>query len=180
MNNANVAFADQDEQLGTGQAVICAMPAVPETIESVVILCGDVPLISSETLESLIKSHSDNNADLTVLAVNVDDPFGYGRLVVDEAGGVLKIVEQADADDDEKKITLINSGIYCVNKDFLQNSLTKLNSDNSQAELYLTDIVGIGYNENKTICTFISENCSEVIGVNTIEDLNEAERLLNA
>ena len=180
LGNARVRFAVQNEQLGTGHAVICAMPEVPDDIDSVVILCGDVPLISSETLSEFLSSHKQAKADLTVLSVKVNNPTGYGRLVVNDKNEVLKIVEEADADADEKEINLINSGIYCVGKDFLNKSLSGINSDNSQSELYLTDIVGIGYNDNKIIRTYISENSSEVIGVNTIQDLNEAKRLITA
>ena len=180
LGNARVGFAVQNEQLGTGHAVICAMPEVPDDIDSVVILCGDVPLISSETLSEFLSSHKQAKADLTVLAVKVNNPTGYGRLVVNDKKEVLKIVEEADADADEKEINLINSGIYCVGKDFLSKSLAGINSNNSQSELYLTDIVGIGYNDNKIIRTYISENSSEVIGVNTIQDLNEAKRLITA
>ena len=180
LGNARVRFAVQNEQLGTGHAVICAMPEVPDDIDSVVILCGDVPLISSETLGEFLSSHKQAKADLTVLAVKVNNPTGYGRLVVNDKNEVLKIVEEADADADEKEINLINSGIYCVGKDFLNRSLAGINSNNSQSELYLTDIVGIGYNDNKIIRTYISENSSEVIGVNTIQDLNEAKRLITA
>ncbi len=179
LENIDVSFAIQEEQLGTGHAVMCAMPHLQENSDSVVILCGDVPLISPETLDDLILPHAKSVAELTVLAVNLSDPFGYGRVVQNKNGTVLKIVEEADADEIEKNITLINSGIYCVNKEFLATALTKLRSNNSQSELYLTDIVGVGHGENRKMSLFTSKNSSEVIGVNTIHDLNEAKRLIN-
>lgn len=178
--NAKTLFAEQKEQLGTGHAVMCATPYVAENIDSVVVLCGDVPLISSETIEKFIKNHKAENAKLTVLAVKSDNPFGYGRMIVDKNGSVVKIVEEADADENEKKIKTINSGIYCIEKDFLNTALKKIKRDNSQGELYLTDIVGIAHGENKKIGLFLSKNSSELKGVNTCEDLREAQELMNS
>ena len=180
LQNATVRFAVQEEQLGTGHAVMCAMPEVLIDADSVVILCGDVPLISSETLSGFVGDHRAVDADLTVLAVEVENPTGYGRLIINDKKEVLKIVEQADANDEEKKIKTINSGIYCVKRDFLEHALSRLDNNNSQSELYLTDIVGIGYSDNKKVGTYISKNSSEVIGVNTVNDLDQAKRLLTS
>ena len=178
--NSKTLFAEQDEQLGTGHAVMCAMPYVEEQIESVVVLCGDVPLISSETIKNFIENHNTEKAAATVLAVELDKPFGYGRMIVDNNGAVIKIVEEADADEEEKKIKIINSGIYCVQKEFLNNALKKITNNNSQKELYLTDIIGIAHNEGEKVGLFISQNSSEVIGVNTLNDLNSAQKMQNS
>ncbi len=177
--NAETLFAEQKEQLGTGHAVMCAMPFINETIESVVVLCGDVPLISSETITKFIENHNHENATVTVLAVESENPFGYGRMVVDNGGNVVRIVEESDADNDEKKINIINSGIYCVQKDYLNESLKKITDNNSQGELYLTDIIGVAYSEKKKIGLYISSDNSEVIGVNTCKDLIVAQQLMN-
>lgn len=178
-DNAKTLFAVQDEQRGTGHAVMCAMPHIAESINSVVVLCGDVPLISSDTISKFIDSHNKENAVATVLSVEVDTPYGYGRMIVDENGDVVKIVEESDADNEEKKIRFINSGIYCVQKEFLSDALNKITDDNSQGELYLTDIIGIAHDEGKKVSMYISDNNSEVIGVNTCEDLSAAQQLLN-
>ncbi len=179
-DNAKTLFALQDKQLGTGHAVMCAMPYVDDSIDSVVVLCGDVPLISSETIRKFIENHEKEKAIATVLAVENENPFGYGRMIVDENGGVIKIVEEADADKEEKKIRIINSGIYCVQKDFLTNALKKITNENSQGELYLTDIIGIAHNEDRKVGLFLSRNNSEVIGVNTCEDLSRAQQIMNS
>lgn len=177
--NANIQFAVQEEQLGTGHAVMCAMPLIHETIDSVVVLCGDVPLISSKTIEKFIANHNEENAITTVLAVESENPYGYGRMIVDENGNVVKIVEESDADENEKKIKIINSGIYCVQKDFLNESLQKITDNNSQGELYLTDIISVAHSENKKIGLYISANNAEVIGVNTCDDLSAAQQIMN-
>jgi len=175
---AEVIFACQDEQLGTGHAVMCAIPHLSEEIKEVVILCGDVPLLLADTVIRLIESHKKENSDVTILAVEVDNPTGYGRMQVDENGNVARIIEEADATLEEKKIKKINSGIYCVNKEFLKESLSKIKSDNAQKELYLTDIIEIGYREKKRMRLFVGTDIDEVVGVNTCHDLIKAEKLM--
>jgi len=101
-------FAYQDEQLGTGHAVLCALAYISEATTEVVILCGDVPLIKSETLVSLVNDHVTMSRDVTILAVNTDQPKGYGRLIVDSDFNVSEIVEQADATEEQKKVKIIN------------------------------------------------------------------------
>ncbi len=164
-------FAVQAEQNGTGHAALCALPEIDPAISHVVILCGDVPLISSDTLRKLVAKHLLEKSVVTVLAVHVDNPKGYGRMLVDDKGSVVRIVEEADANDNERKIHLINSGIYCVDKEFLIQALSKINSDNAQNELYLTDIVEIASLENKKVGLFEGASPDEVAGVNTVDDL---------
>lgn len=178
LRTVNARFAIQEEQKGTGHAVHCALPEIDSSIEDIVILCGDVPLISSDTIKNLIDKHKKENAVVTVLAVNVENPKGYGRMITDESGSVLKIVEEADANDYEKSICLINSGIYCVEKDFLFQSIAKIKDSNSQNEFYLTDIVGIASLNNKRVSLFEGPSTDEVVGVNTCDDLGNAQRLL--
>jgi len=175
---ANARFALQEEQKGTGHAVHCALPEIDSSIDDIVILCGDVPLISSDTINNLIDKHKKENAVVTVLAVNVKNPKGYGRMITDESGSVLKIVEEADANDNEKSICLINSGIYCVEKNFLFQSIAKIKDCNAQNEFYLTDIVGIASLDNKRVSLFEGPSTDEVIGVNTCDDLDNAQQLL--
>ena len=107
---------------------------------------------------------------------NLDE---LGRMVVDIDGNVVKIVEESDANEDEKKIKVINSGIYCVQRDFLNESLKKITDNNSQGELYLTDIIGVAHSEKKKIGLYISSSNTEVIGVNTSDDLAVAQQLMN-
>jgi UDP-N-acetylglucosamine diphosphorylase/glucosamine-1-phosphate N-acetyltransferase len=162
---ANARFALQEEQKGTGHAVHCALPEIDSSIDDIVILCGDVPLISSDTINNLIDKHKKENAVVTVM-------------ITDESGSVLKIVEEADANDNEKSICLINSGIYCVEKNFLFQSIAKIKDCNAQNEFYLTDIVGIASLDNKRVSLFEGPSTDEVIGVNTCDDLDNAQQLL--
>jgi len=174
-----VSFAFQKEQRGTGHAVLCAMPEIPETTENIVILCGDVPLLKAETIRDLLDDHVNENRDLSLLAVELEDPTGYGRVVINANRELTRIVEEADATDDEKAISLINSGIYCVSKAFLSASLKKITPDNAQGELYLTDIIGVGYAMGKHIGVLVGSNPEEVSGINTPADLKGVEALMD-
>lgn len=175
----NVCFALQEKQLGTGHAVLCAMSEVKEHIDSVVILCGDVPLLVSETVSLFIQHHQRKGNVLTVLAVEVEIPTGYGRMIVDDDGMLIRIVEESDATVDEKRINIINSGIYCVERAFLDRALSMLKPENAQGEFYLTDIISIAANEKLKIGLYIGQNSDEVIGVNSLQDLSQAEYILH-
>ena len=172
------SFAIQEEQLGTGHAVLCALPHIPEHCEEVVILCGDVPLIKADTVMRLVKSHTDEKRDVSVLAVALDDPTGYGRILLDENSRVRAIVEESDATAEQKGIPLINSGIFCVKKEFLLWAVPEIKSDNEQGEIYLTDIVEIAYAEKKHIGVTVGGNNFEVTGINTIQELKRVERAM--
>ncbi len=175
---ADVIFALQKEQKGTGHAVKCALPGLPQNCRYVVILSGDVPLIRASTIRKLISDHVDQENDITVLGVSLENPFGYGRIISNSCGGVAKIVEEADANESEKTINTVNSGIYCVNKNFLENSLSKIRSNNNQNEIYLTDIVEIAHQLGKKIGLMICMDQREVMGVNTAQDLLNVEAVL--
>lgn len=173
-----VSYALQEKQLGTGHAALCALPFLPDETEQVVILCGDVPLLTPETVCRLLLDHSLADRDLTLLVVNVENPTGYGRILFDQDRNLLKIVEEADATADEKTIKTINSGIYCIKKQFFCDALKKINTNNAQGELYLTDIIEIGYRERRVLGVMISANVEETIGVNSREDLLHAETMM--
>lgn len=173
-----VLYAFQEKQLGTGHAALCALPFLPEETDDVVILCGDVPLLTPETVCQLLSEHSRFGRDLTLLAVDVENPTGYGRILFDENRNLLKIVEEADATAEEKKVRVVNSGIYCVKKIFLCDALKKIHTDNAQGELYLTDIIEIGYKERKVLGVMLGSNAEETIGVNSREDLFHAENVM--
>ena len=176
--SAPLQFAYQEEQRGTAHAVQCAMPHIPDNCDEVIILCGDVPLIRSETIASLVEDHLSAARDITLLAVELENPYGYGRVQVDENRQVFGIVEEADATADQRQIKLINAGIYCINLTFLLKALPKIQADNVQGELYLTDIIGIAHSERKKISVMIGNDSSEVIGVNTIEELKRVEAIM--
>lgn len=178
--SAQVHFAYQEEQLGTGHAVQCAVPGLPDGCDEVVILCGDVPLIRAETIVGLIEDHMSAARDISLLAVELENPYGYGRVLVDDNRQVFGIIEESDATAAQKKIKLINSGIYCINKTFLLQALPRIGANNAQNELYLTDIMGIGHSENKKIGVLIGSDPYEVIGVNTIQELKRVETILQS
>ena len=171
-------FALQEQQLGTGHAVSCALSQVADNIEHVIILCGDTPLLSPDTIKMLLDQHVEQNRDLSMLAVNVPNPAGYGRVILDPQGRLAGIVEEADADGKQKKINLINSGIYCVRKSFLTDALAKIDTNNVQKELYLTDIIAVGYRENRAIGVVIGNDPEEILGVNSQRELKLAEELM--
>lgn len=177
---SSVSFALQKEQRGTGHAVLCAMPEIPETTENVIILCGDVPLLRAGTIRALLADHVKENRELTLLAVELEDPTGYGRVVINADRELTRIVEEADATHDEKSISTVNSGIYCVTKDFLSASLKKISPDNAQGEFYLTDIIGVGYSMGKHIGVLVGSSPEEITGINTLADLNAVEALMGA
>ncbi|MCJ7617199.1 MAG: sugar phosphate nucleotidyltransferase [Desulfobacterales bacterium] len=174
----DVIFAIQEERFGTGHAVLCAQPYIPEHADQVVILCGDVPLITPYTLIRLIEDHIKAARDISILAVEIDNPKGYGRILLDENRNVNGIVEETDATEEQKGIKIINTGIYCIKKDYLFDALKKIKSDNVQGELYLTDIIGIGYKEGKNIGVLVGSDVEEVIGVNNSEDLIKVEIIM--
>lgn len=168
-------FAHQAEQLGTGHAVLCALPHIPEACREVVILCGDVPLIQASTIQALIQSHLSEKRDITVLTVELTDPTGYGRVVLSAEKDLQAIVEESDASAAQKRIGLINTGIFCVKKQFLAEALPQIKSDNAQGEIYLTDIIEIAYVDQKPIGVVTGNDPVEVTGVNTIEELKTVE-----
>jgi bifunctional UDP-N-acetylglucosamine pyrophosphorylase/glucosamine-1-phosphate N-acetyltransferase/UDP-N-acetylglucosamine pyrophosphorylase len=139
------------------------------------VLCGDVPLIRQETIWQFWEKYKAENRDVSVLAVNADTPTGYGRVIVNADGDVSGIVEEKDASDDQRKIKLINTGIYCVRKSFLDKALQQLKPDNSQGEYYLTDIISIAHREGKSIGVMVGQDSDEFIGINTLEHLAAAE-----
>ena len=173
-----VAFALQEEQRGTGHAVQCAMPEVARDAGNVVVLCGDVPLITARSVTRLVERHTEEGAAVTVLAMEVEEPRGYGRMVTGDGGEVTGIVEEADATDEERKIRTVNAGVYCVARGFLEESLGQLRDENAQGELYLTDIVRIAHDEGRKIGMMKVADPREVIGVNSPAELAKVAALM--
>jgi UDP-N-acetylglucosamine diphosphorylase/glucosamine-1-phosphate N-acetyltransferase len=171
----DVQYVFQKNQMGTGHAVSCVLPYLDAQIRHVVILCGDTPLISLSTIELLINTHFISKNDLTVLAVKMENPTGYGRVLLSEDQHVEGIVEETDATECQRNIKIINSGIYCVEKQFLVDAIGSLTTHNAQHEMYLTDIVGNGYRMNKKIAAVIGLDTLEMIGINSQQDLITAE-----
>jgi bifunctional UDP-N-acetylglucosamine pyrophosphorylase/glucosamine-1-phosphate N-acetyltransferase/UDP-N-acetylglucosamine pyrophosphorylase len=173
-----VDFAVQEKLLGTGDAVKSAIPGLKPEIKDVLVLCGDVPLIQADTLRNLVEGHKKNQAKLSVLATDVDDPRGYGRIVLDKDNHMLCIKEEADANKNEKKIKKVNTGIYCFDKKLLISVINEIKPDNKQKEYYLTDVVEIAQKRHEKIAVITMDDPRQVTGVNTPEELDKAEHLI--
>jgi len=178
VSGAAVRYAYQDRQLGTGHAVLCALPQLPDDCEQVVVLCGDTPLLTAPTLKSLVQDHLAAGRDATLLAVELEDPQGYGRVLLNDHQQVCGIIEEADASAGQRAIRLINTGIYCVTRQFLSDALPNVTPDNAQGEFYLTDIIRIGYESGRDIGVSYGAAPREILGVNTPEDLARVEALM--
>ncbi len=174
-----VEYAYQENMSGTGDAVKVALSGLAPNINKVLVLNGDVPFVKQETLVTLINTHMNNQNSITLLMVEVDDPTGYGRIIQNNNGEVLCIKEEPDANAKEKKIKKINSGIYCFDKDFLEYAILEIVPDNVQEEYYLTDLVKIAKKKNKKTGSISIDNSFEVMGVNTLAELEKAKDLLN-
>jgi bifunctional UDP-N-acetylglucosamine pyrophosphorylase/glucosamine-1-phosphate N-acetyltransferase len=171
-------FVTQSEQRGTGDAVMAARSALVQANSTVLILSGDVPLVRVETLRALIDKHHGDDAACTILTVRLENPTGYGRVVRDEAGGFVKIVEQKDATEEERQVREINSGIYCFDSGKLFAAIERVQPTNSQGEYYLTDVPGIFRNDQEQVSLYQHHDAREVSGVNTRAELAEFENLI--
>jgi bifunctional UDP-N-acetylglucosamine pyrophosphorylase/glucosamine-1-phosphate N-acetyltransferase len=171
-------FVTQTEQRGTGDAVMAARGALAAANSTVLVLSGDVPLVRAETIRGLIDTHRSSKAASTILTVRLENPSGYGRVVRDEAGRFVKIIEQKDATDDERQIREINSGIYCFESKKLFPALERVRPSNSQGEYYLTDVPGILRDDGERVALYQHHDAREVSGVNTCAELSEFENLL--
>jgi UDP-N-acetylglucosamine diphosphorylase/glucosamine-1-phosphate N-acetyltransferase len=167
----------QEPQLGTGHAVSCAAPLLAGVTGPVAVLAGDAPLIRPGTLRSMLEHHVRAGAAVTLLSAILPDPSGYGRVVRKE-GRVVAIVEDKDAGPEERAIREINSSIYAFDGPFLLRSLPSLKNENRQREYYLTDLVHLAFAEGRPVEARPVDDPHEVEGVNTPEQLDEAERLL--
>ncbi|WP_375423379.1 bifunctional UDP-N-acetylglucosamine diphosphorylase/glucosamine-1-phosphate N-acetyltransferase GlmU [uncultured Friedmanniella sp.] len=169
----------QEEQRGTGHAVQVALAALPALTGEVVVTYGDVPLLTGDTLTELVAAHRAEQATVTVLTAQVGDPTGYGRVLRDRSGHVEGIVEHRDADEDQRRITEINSGIYVFQADTLAAGLAGLQPDNSQGELYLTDVIGSASAAGGTVAGYPIEDVWQVEGVNDRIQLSRLNAELN-
>ena len=172
----DISYAIQEEPRGSGDAALRGIEAAH--CSTVLILCGDVPLLKLETVTHLLQYHNEHNADLTILTCNTEDPFGYGRILRKNNGYVSAIVEQTDATAAEQKITEINAGVYYGRKDLLSSALARITDDNEQGELYLTDAVKDIASSGKMVCGYMIDNEDEIIGVNTQAQLAQVRSIV--
>ncbi len=171
-------FAEQAQQLGTGHAVAMAKEQLDGFAGAVLVCCGDMPLITRETYEALVSKYFEEDADCTILTGIYDDKKPYGRIVRDEAGNFLRIVEQKDCSPEEDAIREYNSGVFVFSCPALLSGLGELKSNNAQNEYYLTDLPAIILSKGGKVSLCRRELGDELLGVNTKEDLEQVESLL--
>jgi bifunctional UDP-N-acetylglucosamine pyrophosphorylase/glucosamine-1-phosphate N-acetyltransferase len=177
-SDPRITFVRQKDQLGTGHAVSMTEPVLGDFKGCVLILCGDTPLITAQTLLELASHHRGKKASLTLLTAHREDPTGYGRVVHGARGKVRKVVEEKDATNKEREIKEVSTGIYCVQARFLFQALAKVQSDNAQGEYYLPDIIEVAHHKKKKIISFSAPDPAEIMGINTRLELAQAEEIL--
>jgi len=175
-----IDVATQDQQLGTGHAVLCGLSALPDDFAGVVVVTsGDVPLLDADTLADLAATHSAHGAAVTVLTTTLDDPTGYGRTLRTQDDEVIAIVEQADATPSQLEIREVNAGVYAFDIAALRSALSRLSADNAQQELYLTDVIAIVRQDGQVVQARHVDDSALVAGVNNRVQLSELAAELN-
>ena len=177
-NYKNAKTVLQSPQLGTGHAVSMVCPFLENYNGQVLILCGDTPLITEETLKKFVEYHNSNNSDLTVMSTLFDNPTNYGRIIREPDNTLKCIVEEKDATPEQKAVKEVNAGIYCLNWNKVKNAFSQLTSNNAQGEYYLTDIIEWGKKNNLNVNAFILDDNKEIYGINSRINLAQATRYL--
>lgn len=178
LNSPKLHFAHQSEQRGTGHAVMSARNFLSDRKGSLIIIAGDGPLLKSETLIRLAETHSADKNDATVLTVVMDNPTGYGRIIRDDRGGLVGIVEQKDASREERAVREVSVSIYCFDIPSLLDALDHLTTDNAQGEYYITDVPKILMSRGKRVGLMLHDDAEEVLGINTRMELADVESKL--
>lgn len=178
--NLPVEYVTQEPQLGTGHAVQMTEPLLKDFDGDVLVLSGDVPLLTIETLKDLAKVHNESRAAATMLTSELDDPAGYGRVIRDESGFVKKVAEHKDASEEERLVKEINVGIYIFQSKKLFAALRNVDNNNVQGEYYLPDVIPMFIADGLRVNAVKTPNFDETRGINTIAQLKEAEEVLNA
>lgn len=171
------SYVVQEEQLGTGHAILQAKEKLEQYQGNIMVLCGDTPLLREETLAALYAYHQENKATTTVLTAIYEDPLGYGRILKQE-GRVLGIIEEREANEEQKKIQEVNAGVYCFDSQALWQALAKINNNNEKGEYYLTDVLTIQAKEGKKVLSFQVKDAQEILGVNSKVELAQAAKVL--
>ena len=175
---ADLAWAVQDPQCGTGHAVMMAAPQIEAFKGTLLVVCGDTPLLNPHTLHELLETHTHARAAVTVLSMRLPDPTGYGRIVRTADGkGIERIVEEKDATPEIRALDEVNSGIYAFDYPALAAVLSRLSTNNSQGEYYLTDTVTLLRDEGRVAAVQLAPDEREMRGINTPEQLSEAEAI---
>ena len=174
-----VEIINQGKPRGTGHAVKCAGRKLTRYNGDVLVACGDMPLISPGTIKKLISKHRKEKSSVTVLTGLRDDPKGYGRIIRDDNGSIIQITEHGDGSGDIRKTREVNSGMYCFRKQDLSGVLPQLRRKNRQKEFYLTDTIALFAKRGKQIESYIARDVTEIMGINTRQDLAYANMVMN-
>ncbi len=175
---SNSEYALQEKQLGTAHAVMQAAPQLSGEEGVTLVVCGDTPLITSDTMEKLLEHHEKTGAKATILTAHAVDPTGYGRIIRNSEGNVEKIVEHKDANNQEREVQEINTGTYCFDNKLLFDSLTRVSNDNAQGEYYLPDVIEILKNQGEVVTAYQTASFDETLGVNDRFALSQAEKTM--
>ncbi len=178
-NYDNAKTVLQTPQLGTGHAVSMVLPYLKDFDGEVIILCGDTPLITEETLKEFIESHHSKNSDLTVMSAIFENPTNYGRIIRNADETLNSIVEEKDATQEQKAVKEVNAGIYCLNWAKIKPAFSQLKTNNAQGEYYLTDIIKWANEQGLKVDAYTLKNNEEIFGINSKAHLAEASGLLN-
>ncbi|MCE7791252.1 bifunctional UDP-N-acetylglucosamine diphosphorylase/glucosamine-1-phosphate N-acetyltransferase GlmU [Salipaludibacillus sp. CUR1] len=169
-------YALQEEQLGTGHAVMKAEEALANEHGTTIVVCGDTPLLTKDTMQALFKHHEEKQAKATILTAHAENPSGYGRVLRDGNQAVNKIVEHKDATAEEKQVKEINTGTYCFDNESLFKALKRVGNDNVQGEYYLPDVIEILQKDGETVAAYQTGDFNETMGVNDRVALSQAEK----
>lgn len=178
-NYENAKTVLQSPQLGTGHAVSMVCPDLQNYDGLVLILCGDTPLVQEETLKKFVEYHKSQNSDITVMSTLFDNPTGYGRIIREQDNSLQCIVEEKDANPEQKAVKEVNAGIYCLNWGKIKDAFGQLKSNNAQGEYYLTDIISWGKTKALKVNAYILENSDEIYGINSRLNLAQAAKMMN-
>ncbi len=177
--HANAHFVIQEDQMGTGHAVMQVQPLIPiDNNDTIMVLAGDCPLIEEETLQNLLAIHQESNALGTILTAIMENPGGYGRILRGQMGTVIGIKEAKDCTSEEKEIQEINTGVYIFDSQALFENLQYVDTNNTQKEFYLTDVIHLIKESGGAIAAYCAEDSNEVIGINTREDLANISKII--
>ena len=179
LDDWEVACCEQREQNGTGHAVLCARSMLADFRGTLMIINGDAPLLLTEHLAQMIEAHHNSDGSLTIMTTALADPTNYGRVICDRTGAVQAVVEEKDANDQQRAVKEINAGIYIGDAEFIFGALDRVTTDNAQGEMYLTDIVSIGVDDGLKVNKFEHPHPNHVLGVNSQVELAQAQRELS-
>lgn len=177
LSGENLRFVVQEQQLGTGHALMQARDSVNPD-DTLVVLAGDTPLLEAATLRKLLEYHQEQGAEATVLSAVLPEPYGYGRIIRQADGGLERIVEEKDASPEEKQVAEINTGMYCFKASSVFAALSRINTSNAQGEYYLTDVLPILKNEGHEVAVLAVDEINQIHGINDRVQLAGAEQLI--